>query len=455
MGEKTLPDSAYYGIQTLRAVENFPISGWKPWPEFVDATVHIKRAAAIVNRELGQLDPKIADAIVMASDEILGGELRDQFVVDVYQAGAGTSHNMNANEVLANRACELLGSQKGDQKLVSPNDHVNRAQSTNDVIPTAIRVMARLLLPSLLAEMKGLEDAFREKSKEYWEVLKSGRTHLQDAVPVTLGQEFLAYADIVKEHVRRVEAAAEDCLYLGIGGTATGTGLNAHPQYQAKMCDQLAKHTGAAFKPSSNLMEAMQSMAPFTTLSGALRNFAADLYKMTTDLRLMDSGPFTGISEIQMPPVQPGSSIMPGKVNPVLCEMTAMVCFQVFGTDLTIANAAQAGNFELNVMMPVIAFNLGLEMRILTTACNALQTKCIRGIKANAEKCEHYAESTLMLVTALSPHIGYLKAADVAKECLKTGKTIRQVTLEWNLMPADKLDEVLDLRKMANLNSKP
>ncbi|MGH6821290.1 MAG: lyase family protein, partial [Methylocella sp.] len=276
--------------------------------------------------------------------------------------------------------------------------------------------------------------------------------HLQDAVPVTLGQEFTAYADIIKEHGRRVESAADDCLMLGIGGTATGTGLNAHPQYRVKMCDELAKKTGIPFTPSANLMEAMQSMAPFTNLSGALRNFAADLYKVTTDLRMMDSGPFTGISEIQMPPVQPGSSIMPGKVNPVLCEMTAMVCFQVFGTDLTIANAAQAGNFELNVMMPIIAFNLGLEMRILTTTCNALQTKCIREIKANVEKCLHYAESTLMLVTALSPHIGYLKAADVARECLKTGKTIRQVALEWNLLPPEKLDEVLDLRKMANLD---
>ncbi|MEL6248439.1 MAG: aspartate ammonia-lyase [Cyanobacteria bacterium J06627_15] len=452
MGERTLPGSAYYGIQTLRAVENFPISGLKPLATYVDACVLIKKATATANGELGCIPSEIADAIVQAADEILAGQLRDQFVVDVYQAGAGTSHHMNVNEVLANRALEILGDQKGNYKRVSPNDHVNYGQSTNDVIPTAIRIggllaLERTLLPALVGAIATL----KAKASEFQSVVRSGRTHLQDAVPVRLGEGFRAWAIILTDHQCRLQAAAEDLTLLGLGGSAAGTGMNTHPQYRHRAAELLSDYLGKTVKPAPHLMAAMQSMAPFVAVSSALRNLAQDLVKISHDLRLLDGGPNTGLKEIQLPPVQPGSSIMPGKYNPVMAEMTSMVCFQVMGYDQAITMAAQAGQLELNVMMPLIAYNLIHSIEILGTTIKALDQRCLLGIEARPERCRQYAEASLALVTALNPHLGYLNAAAIAKQSLETGKPLRQIVLEQGLMDPEKLDQVLDLEAMSKL----
>lgn len=450
MGEREIPADAYYGIQTLRAIENFPISGIKPLPTYVDACVLIKKATAIANAELGCIPQDIGDAIVRAADEILEGSLRDQFVVDVYQAGAGTSHHMNVNEVLANRALELLGDKKGNYQRVSPNDAVNYGQSTNDVIPTAIRIGSLLALQRHL--YPAMADAIAicdRKASEFHDVVKSGRTHMQDAVPVRLGESFRAWAQILTEHVIRVEAAAKELTILGIGGSATGTGLNTHPQYRDRVVNVLSGLIRIPLRPALHLMAAMQSMGPFVNMSGALRNLAQDCVKISHDLRLMDSGPNTGLKEIQLPPVQPGSSIMPGKYNPVMAEMTSMVCFQVMGYDSAIALAAQAGQLELNVMMPLIAYNLIHSIEILGNTIQALSDRCLPDITAKRDRCEAYAESSLALVTALNPHIGYLDAAAVAKESLETGKSLRQIVLDRGLMNEEELSRVLDLQKMS------
>ncbi|MEM6352914.1 MAG: aspartate ammonia-lyase [Cyanobacteria bacterium P01_D01_bin.14] len=452
MGERTLPGSAYYGIQTLRAVENFPISGLKPLATYVDACVLIKKATATANGELGCIPSEIADAIVQAADEILAGQLRDQFVVDVYQAGAGTSHHMNINEVLANRALEILGDQKGNYKRVSPNDHVNYGQSTNDVIPTAIRIggllaLERTLLPALVSAIATL----KAKAGEFQSVVRSGRTHLQDAVPVRLGEGFRAWAIILTDHQCRLQAAAEGLTLLGLGGSAAGTGMNTHPQYRHRAAELLSDYLGKMVKPAPHLMAAMQSMAPFVAVSSALRNLAQDLVKISHDLRLLDGGPNTGLKEIQLPPVQPGSSIMPGKYNPVMAEMTSMVCFQVMGYDQAITMAAQAGQLELNVMMPLIAYNLIHSIEILGPTIKALDQRCLLGIEAQPERCRQYAEASLALVTALNPHIGYLNAAAIAKQSLETGKPLRQIVLEQGLMDPEKLDQVLDLEAMSKI----
>ncbi|MEL6137884.1 MAG: aspartate ammonia-lyase [Cyanobacteria bacterium J06628_6] len=452
MGERTLPGSAYYGIQTLRAVENFPISGLKPLATYVDACVLIKKATATANGELGCIPSEIADAIVQAADEILAGQLRDQFVVDVYQAGAGTSHHMNINEVLANRALEILGDQKGNYKRVSPNDHVNYGQSTNDVIPTAIRIggllaLERTLLPALVSAIATL----KAKAGEFQSVVRSGRTHLQDAVPVRLGEGFRAWAIILTDHQCRLQAAAEGLTLLGLGGSAAGTGMNTHPQYRHRAAELLSDYLGKMVKPAPHLMAAMQSMAPFVAVSSALRNLAQDLVKISHDLRLLDGGPNTGLKEIQLPPVQPGSSIMPGKYNPVMAEMTSMVCFQVMGYDQAITLAAQAGQLELNVMMPLIAYNLIHSIEILGTTIKALDQRCLLGIEARPERCRQYAEASLALVTALNPHLGYLNAAAIAKQSLETGKPLRQIVLEQGLMDPEKLDQVLDLEAMSKI----
>lgn len=389
---------------------------------------------------------------MQAADEILQGQLRDQFVVDIYQAGAGTSHHMNVNEVLANRALEILGDQKGNYKRVSPNDHVNYGQSTNDVIPTAIRIGGLLALEHGL--YPALSDAIATldtKAEEFQDVIKSGRTHLQDAVPVRLGEGFRAWAQILNDHMARIEMAAIDLTQLGLGGSATGTGLNTHPLYRFRVAQLLSDLIGQPVEPSRHLMAAMQSMSPFVHVSGALRNLAQDLVKISHDLRLMDSGPKTGFKEIQLPPVQPGSSIMPGKYNPVMTEMTSMVCFQVMGYDSAIALAAQAGQLELNVMMPLIAHNLIHSIEILGNAIAALTQQCLEGITANRDRCLAYAEGSLALVTALNPHIGYLNAASVAKESLETGKSLRQIVLERQLMTTEELDKVLDLEKMSQM----
>ncbi len=450
MGDRQIASSVYYGIQTLRAIENFPISGIKPLPTYVDACLLIKKATAIVNGELGCIPEDISQAIVQATDEILAGKLREQFVVDVYQAGAGTSHHMNVNEVLANRALEILGDEKGNYKRVSPNDHVNYGQSTNDVIPTAIRIGGLLALSHTLHP--ALEEAIatlENKAGEFQDIVRSGRTHLQDAVPVLLGENFRAWAQILTEHQNRIYTASGDLMVLGLGGSAAGTGLNTHPFYRARVVEVLSELIDTPLEPAPHLMAAMQSMAPFVNVSGALRNLAQDLAKISHDLRLMDSGPKTGLKEIQLPPVQPGSSIMPGKYNPVMAEMTSMVCFQVMGYDNAIALAAQAGQLELNVMMPLIAYNLIHSIEILGNTIAALTERCIKGITANKERCLAYAEGSLALVTALNTHIGYLNAAAVAKESLETGKSLREIVLERGLMSEADLATVLNLEQMS------
>ncbi len=452
MGERRLPPTAYYGIQTLRALENFPISGLKPLAAYVDACILIKKAAAIVNSELGCVPAELAAAIVRAADEILGGALRDQFVVDVYQAGAGTSHHMNINEVLANRALEILGDVRGNYERLSPNDHVNYGQSTNDVIPTAIRigsllVLERNLFPALSEAITILDD----KADEFADVVRSGRTHLQDAVPVRLGETFRAWAQILTDHTSRLERAAEDLQVLGIGGSAAGTGLNTHPHYRQRIATILADATGLPLRRAPHLMASMQSMAPFVAVSGSLGNLAQDLVKISHDLRLLDSGPNAGLKEIQLPPVQPGSSIMPGKYNPVVAEMTSMVCFQVMGYGSAIALAAQAGQLELNVMMPLIAYNLIHSIEILSATVRVLAQRCLKGIAANRDRCERYAEASLALVTALNPHIGYLNAAAVARESLETGRSLREIILARGLLDETALNRILDLDAMSRL----
>ncbi len=447
MGVFEIPDEVYYGVQTARAIDNFPISGIKADPDFIKASVYIKKAAAKVNADLNQLDKKLSDAIIKAADEVLNGKLFENFVVDVYQAGAGTSHNMNVNEVLANRAAEILGGKKGDSKLVSPNDHVNCAQSTNDFFPTAMRLAALIKSKELLETIEKCSKTFAKKGEEFFPIIKSGRTHLQDAVPVRLGREFQVYSRSLNDHKIRLENAFNELKVLGIGGTAAGTGLNAHPQYQPKIVSELSKLMNCDLQGASDLMLAMQSMAPFVSVASALRNLSLDLTKICNDLRLMDSGPTTGLSEIKLPAVQPGSSIMPGKVNPSMIEMMNQVCFQVIGCATTIDYCSQAGQFELNVMMPVINFNLLHSIKIFTNALDSWNEKCVKGIAANPDRCRKYGEGSVSNATALNPLIGYLQTAEIVKEAVSTGKLIKDICLEKNLVEKAKLEEALNLEK--------
>src|SRR6267378_138419 len=451
LGELPVPAEALWGVQTERARQNFPISNLRPLPAFVDAVILIKKAAALTHRETGRLDRKLADAIITAADEVLTGGHRDQFVVDPYQAGAGTSHNMNCNEVLANRANELLGAKRGDYKPVHPNDHVNMAQSTNDVIPTAIRLAALAELPGLVAALDSLARAFAAKGKAFDAVVKSGRTHLQDATPIRLGQEFAAYGHTVERNRERIVRAADDLRDLGIGGTAVGTGLNAEPRYPALMVKHLKAITGLDLREGKDRVQLMQSMGDAASFSGAVRTYAVDLGKIASDLRLLVSGPRTGLAEITLPAVQPGSSIMPGKVNPSIAEMVNMVCFQVIGNDVTVATAAEAGQLELNVMMPVIAHNLLASMQILGNATRVLAERCVDGIEADAAQAAHWLERSPALVTALAPKIGYAEAAKLAKEAVAKNVTVRQLVMEKGLLKGKELDEVLDRRAMTDL----
>ena len=443
MGEMSVPAEAYYGAQTARAVKNFPISGLKPNPAFVWGTVVIKRCAAKANMSTGRLPAEIGDAIVAAADEVLAGELADQFVVDPFQAGAGTSHNMNANEVLANRALELLGRERGDFSTLHPNDHVNMAQSTNDVIPTAIRLASLEMLDPLLEVLEGLELALAAKAKEFDHILKSGRTHLQDAVPIRMGQEFGAYAAAIRKNREGLEGCIPALLELGIGGTAVGTGLNAEPAYITAIIEELSIATGFPLIASSDLFESMQNMDPFLALSSALRRTAVNLGRIANDLRLLASGPRTGFDEIRLPPIQPGSSIMPGKINPSMAEMVNMVCFQVIGCDQAVLSATQAGQLELNVMMPLIAWNLTFSMEILKNCVQKFTESCISGISANEGRCRRYLEESLGLVTVLAPYIGYNASAAIAKESVASGKSIREIVLEQELIPASELDKIM------------
>ena len=448
LGEVRVPASAFYGAQTQRAVENYRVSGVRHPKHFVLACAHIKKAAALANCDVGSLDARIAEAIAAAADRVLAGEFGEEFVVDIYNSGAGTSFHMNVNEVLANIAIETLGGRRGDYKLVHPNDHVNCGQSTNDVIPSATRLGALLMLRDLMPALDRLVAAFRDRAEAFDGVIKSGRTHLQDAVPVRLGQEFGAYAVAVAKAAGVIEAAGVACGELGIGGSATGTGLNTHPDYAAKTVAYLCKHTGMELRPARDRFEAMQSQGPVVQLSAALRGLAIELVRMANDLRLLASGPTTGLAEILLPSAQPGSSIMPGKVNPSIPEMLDMVCFGVLGNDLTIATAAQAGQLELNVMMPVIACKLFDSLLILTNAVNIFAERCVEGIQANADRCRAYAERTLGLATALNPYIGYRAAAELVKESHVTGRSVRDIILGKGLLSADQLDRILDPRAM-------
>jgi aspartate ammonia-lyase len=448
LGEIRIPFDAYYGVQTQRAVWNFPVSGWKAHPVMIDAYVYIKKAAAMTNSRLGILDTKIARAVIKASDEVLNGKHREQFVVDVYQAGAGTSHNMNTNEVLANRAIEILRGRRGDYKLINPNDHVNMAQSTNDTFPTAMRLASLIMVNRLLPVINHFQRTLEKKAKQFSKIIKSGRTHLQDAAPITLGQEFSGYAEITRKHYDLISSAKKHLSELGIGGTAVGTGLNTHVKYRTLMSKNLSKVTGLKLKPGKNYFEAMQSMLPFTELSSAINNFALDMTKITNDLRLLASGPTSGLGEIIMPAVQPGSSIMPGKVNPSMAEMMNQVLYQVMGNNHTVMMCSQAGQLELNVMMPVMIFNIVWMIEILKNGLKAFDEKCVSGLKANEKKCREYAEKSISIVTALNPVIGYARAAEIAKEAVKSGRSIMDVIREKKIMPEKKLNKVLDLMKL-------
>ena len=429
LGEVRVPAQALYGAQTQRAVENFPVSGIRPWRAFIWSMAVIKRAAAEVNCDLGLLDGERAEAIVQAAQEVIEGRWDDQFIVDVFQAGAGTSHNMNINEVIANRATQLLGGSLGEYR-VHPNDHVNMAQSTNDTIPTAIRLGCLWRLDELNEVLMSLVDALRQKAMEFDDIVKSGRTHLQDAVPVRLGQEFGAYARAVERDIERIQQAAMGLRRLGIGGTATGTGLNAHPEYPPRMVKKLTELTGYELYPSDNLFESMQSMADAAWFSAALRTLAITLTRIANDLRLLSSGPASGLDEIRLPPLQPGSSIMPGKVNPVMAEMLNMAMYHVQGCDHTVTLAAQAGQLELNVMMPIIAHNLFESMQVIIGSVRTFTEKCVLGLQPNREKAQQWLERNPIIVTALNPLIGYTAGAELVKEAMARHLSVREVAME-------------------------
>ncbi|PYR36953.1 MAG: aspartate ammonia-lyase [Acidobacteria bacterium] len=425
LGELSVPADAYYGVQTARAVQNFPISGLRAPTALVVSTILIKKAAAEANRDLRRLDVSIANAIVTACDEVLAGRLRDQFVVDVYQAGAGTSHNMNANEVLANRAAELLGEPRGVYARVHPNDHVNMGQSSGD------------LAASLGA-----------KAKELATVLKTGRTHLQDAVPMTFGQEMGGYAACIGRGVEDIAWAAQQLTELNVGGTAVGTGLNAGEEFRLQVVGQLRRYTELPLRPADNLFRVTQSMGDVLAYSGAMRRLAVELGKVASDLRLLSMGPRAGLSEVALPPVQPGSSIMPGKVNPSVPEMVNQVCFQVIGCDTTVMLASEAGQLELNVMMPVIAWNALHSATILTEAMTVFRTRCVDGLAADAARARELLDRSTASATALSPYLGYAVTAEIAKESVRTGRPIRDLVLERKLLDADQLDALLSVEAM-------
>jgi len=448
LGEHDVPSDAYYGIQTARAVENFPISGLRAPADLVTATIVVKKAAAQANMSLGRLDSRIGGAIARAADEILGGALRDQFVVDVYQAGAGTSHNMNANEVLANRASELLGGARGEYRLVHPNDHVNMGQSTNEVFPTATRVALLLTNRALMDSTRALAASFSKKADTFTSVLKVGRTHLQDAVPMTLGQEFSGYAACLERGAEDVAHASDQLRELNLGATAIGTGLNAGDDYTARAVKNIKTLTGLDVVPAVNRFRVTQSMGDVLAYSGAMRRLAVELSKIASDLRLLSMGPRAGIGEITLPAVQPGSSIMPGKVNPSVPEMVNQVCFQVLGCDVTIAAAAEAGQLELNVMMPVIAWNALHASTILTNAMTVLRTRTVDGIEADEQRSRELLERSTATATALSPYLGYAKTAELAKESVRSGRTIRELVLEQRLLDAAQLDAILSVDAM-------
>jgi aspartate ammonia-lyase len=444
LGEKAVPKEAYYGIQTLRATENFPVSGIKHPTVFIKAYVNVKKAAAQTNMELGWLDAKIGGAIVNTCDEILAGNLLDQFIVDVFQAGAGTSFNMNVNEVLANRALELLGKQKGDHKIISPNDHVNMAQSTNDTFPTALHVAVLTALKPLFNELESLASAFETLSTKYADVIKSGRTHLQDAVPVTVGQEFGAYASALRNALSQLKERQKDSQQVALGATATGTGANTHPRYKELAVTKLSTLTKLPLTPAKNAFEALQSCRAVQAVSSGLKELALELIRIGNDLRLLSSGPTAGLAEVKLPAVQPGSSIMPGKVNPVMAECLDMVAFQIVGNDLAVSLAVQAGQLELNVMTPVIMFNVLFSIQLLTNYLPVFREKCVEGIYVDEKRCSGYVEKNPALATLLSPKIGYLEASKIAKQALTEGRSVKEIAWEKGLLKKEDVEKLFD-----------
>lgn len=444
IGEKEVSTAAYYGVQTLRAAENFHITGLVMHPEMLVSIAQIKKAAAITNFEVGRLDKKRAEAIVNACDEIIEGKLQDQFIVDPIQGGAGTSLNMNANEVIANRAIELLHGQKGDYSIVNPNDHVNYGQSTNDVFPSCGRMTAMKLLDRAKGQLERLYDTLMIKSKEFDSVIKMGRTQLQDAVPIRLGQEFHAYASAIQRDIRRFENAKHEMGALNIGGTAIGTGLNADVQYFRKVVQNLVLISGLDLVQSFDLIDATQNLDGYASVSGTVKTCAINLSKMSNDLRLMSSGPRTGFGEINLPAKQNGSSIMPGKINPVIPEVVNQVAFNIIGNDMTIAMATEAGQMELNAFEPIIFYNLFQSIETLTFATRTLVDNCISGITANVEKCRDQVLGSVGIITAICPHVGYEKAAVLAKEAIETGASVKDLCLRDKLLTEEELDMILN-----------
>lgn len=450
LGEKEVPGEAYYGIQTMRAVENFPITGVPVHGTLVRALAQVKKAAARANIDEHLLNHRVGEAVIQAAEEIMEGKLADQFIVDSIQGGAGTSINMNMNEVLANRALELLGRQKGDYFHCSPNNHVNMSQSTNDVIPTALRIASYWLSQELLAAMDGVIAEFLHKAEAFDDVVKMGRTHLQDAVPIRLGQEFAAYGAVLKRDRERIRRAGAELLTVNMGATAVGTGLNAKPGYIVKVSAYLSEQLGLPVHPAVDLVDATQNTDAYTELSAALKVCAVNLSKICNDIRLMASGPRVGLYELLLPPRQPGSSIMPGKVNPVMAEVLNQVAFQVMGNDHTICAACEAGQFELNVMGPVIAFNLLQSLQIMRRGLDAFREFALEGLEANRERCRRYVEESFGVITALNPHLGYEVAAQLVKEAMKTGRTVKEIILEKHLLAPEELDEILDPYQMTS-----
>jgi aspartate ammonia-lyase len=448
LGTKEIPAHVYYGIQTARAVENYPISGMRAHPTLIRAFGMVKEAAAEANGELGLIDTSIADAIIRSAREVQEGKWNDQFVVDVFQAGAGVSFHMNTNEVIANRAAEILGGALGDYSKIHPNDHVNYGQSTNDVFPTGMRLATLLELERLYPALDSLSSALDDKGKEFHDILKSGRTHMQDAVPMRLGQEFTAYAGSLRRAQDAIRVSAELLRELGLGGSAVGTGINTHPDYREKAVASLARISGQKLTAVDDMRYAMQSNLGMAAVSSSLRNLALEVIRISNDLRLLASGPNTGFAEINLPALQPGSSIMPGKINPVIPELAAMVSFQVVGNDVAVAMAVQAGQLELNVMMPTMAYSVLQSITIMTNMLRQLNDQCVAGITANKKRNEFYAQATVSLATALNPYIGYAKAAEIAKEAVASGRSIIEIAREKKLLSEKEINEILDPVRM-------
>ncbi|CAM2780573.1 aspartate ammonia-lyase [Paenibacillus sediminis] len=448
LGSKEVPSDAYYGIQTLRAAENFPITGQRLHPELIKSMAMVKKAAAIVNVELKRLHHAKGLAIVQAADEVIGGKWHEQFIVDPIQGGAGTSINMNTNEVIANRALEILGREKGSYADISPNSHVNMAQSTNDAFPTAVHLAVLTMIDKLLVTMRELHLTFQDKAAQFDSVIKMGRTHLQDAVPIRLGQEFQAYARVLHRDIERIERTKQHLLTINMGATAVGTGLNTDLRYIERVAQILAELSGLPVVPDEHLVDATQNTDSYTEVSAALKICMINMSKVANDIRLMASGPYAGLGELSLPPRQPGSSIMPGKVNPVMCEVINQIAFQVIGNDHTISLASEAGQLELNVMEPVLVYNLLQSLEIMNQGFRVFRIHCVEGIEANVERCRDYVENSVGMITALNPHLGYEVVSRIAREAITTGRSVRELCLLYNVLTEEELNLILDPYQM-------